>query len=250
MPVVKRPYFYRTPWFIGLCVLLAGLVAAAAYQVRIRQVHGRYEAVLAERTRLAREMHDTLIQGCAGVSAMLEAASGCAPEDSESRQHLIEYAGTQIRATMDEARQAVWNLRAGEEAPATLADTLRQMGERVSREYGIAVRCDVAGTPFPIGPQAIHELMMVAREGLYNAVLHGHPRSISTELRFSAKMLEMVLEDDGEGFDAAALSADGHYGLQGLRERVHRFDGKVEIASRPGHGATVRVKIPRARLDL
>jgi ligand-binding sensor domain-containing protein/signal transduction histidine kinase len=250
MQLVKKPFFYRTPWFIGLCVLLAGLAAMLAYQVRIRQVHGRYAAVLAERTRLAREMHDTLIQGCASVSAMLEAASGCAPDDSESRQHLIEYASTQVRATMDEARQAVWNLRGGEEAPNSLAASLQQMGERVSREYGIAVECQIAGRPFAIGQQAIHELMMVAREGMYNAVLHGHPKRITADLRFTEKVLEMLLRDDGEGFDAAAMPADGHYGLQGLRERVHRFDGEVEIASQPGQGAEVRVRIPRAKLDV
>ena len=250
LQVVKHPYFYRTPWFIGLCVLAAGLAAIAAYQVRIRQVYGRYEAVLAERTRLAREMHDTLIQGCASVSAMLEAASGCALDDSESRQHLIEYASTQIRATMDEARQAVWNLRDSEKAPSTLAASLQQMGERISREYGIAVECVVTGTPFPLGQQGTHELAMVAREGLYNAVLHGHPQRIFTELQFSAKHLEMLLRDDGEGFDAVAVSAEGHYGLQGLRERVHRFEGDVQIESQPGRGTTVRVTIARAKLDL
>ncbi len=150
--------------------------------MRIRQVHSRYEAVLEERTRLAREMHDTLIQGCASVSAMLEAASGCDPDDRESRHHLIEYASTQIRATMDEARQAVWNLRSGEESNSSLAVNLQQMGERISRENGIEVESSAVGTPFPIGQQAIHELMMVAREGLYNAVLHGEPKRIATEL--------------------------------------------------------------------
>jgi ligand-binding sensor domain-containing protein/signal transduction histidine kinase len=249
MQVVKKPYFYRTWWFIGLCLLATGLAAMAAYRVRIGQVHERYQAVLAERTRLAREMHDTLIQGCASVSAMLEAVSGCEPDDGESRQHLIEYASTQIRATMDEARQAVWNLRGNEAAPSSLAASLRQMGERVSREYGIAVECSVTGTPFSMGQQATHELMMVAREGLYNAVLHGHPEKLFTELRFSSKALEMLLSDDGAGFDASAVSAEGHYGLQGLRERVHRFDGTVEIESSPGQGTTVRVKIPRAKLD-
>jgi ligand-binding sensor domain-containing protein/signal transduction histidine kinase len=247
--VVKRPYFYRTPWFIGLCLLLAGLIAVGAYQVRIRQVHGRYEAVLAERTRLAREMHDTLIQGCASVSAMLEAASGCEAEDHESRQHLIEYASTQIRATMDEARQAVWNLRGGEQSPVTLAASLEQMCERVSREYGIEVHCRIDGAGFAIGQQAIHELMMVAREGLYNAVLHGEPRRIEASVRFTGSRLELTLRDDGQGFDAAARPAEGHYGLQGMRERVSRFDGQVEIDSQPGQGAVLRVSIPRHRLE-
>ena len=248
--IVKQPYFYRTPWFIGLCVLMAGLIAAGAYQVRIRQVHGRYAAVLAERTRLAREMHDTLIQGCASVSAMLEAASGCESEDHESRQHLIEYASTQMRATMDEARQAVWNLRGGEEAPRSLEACLRETTERVSRENGIEVQFQIQGTPFAIGQQAIHDLTMVAREGMYNAVLHGDPQKIELALIFGGNRLEMSISDDGRGFDAAARPAEGHYGLQGLRERVSRFDGEVEIESHPGMGSRIRVRIPRAGLQL
>ena len=152
MQFAKKPYFYRTPWFIALCALLAGLIAVAAYQMRIRQVHGRFEAVLAERTRLAREMHDTLIQGCASVSAMLEAAAGCAPDDAESRQHLIEYPSTQIRVAMDEARQAVWNLRGSEEGEANLAGSLQQMSQRVSREYGVAAECATGWSAFSGGP--------------------------------------------------------------------------------------------------
>jgi signal transduction histidine kinase len=247
--LVKKPFFYRTPWFIALCVLALGLASALIYQMRIRQVHSRYAAVLAERTRLAREMHDTLIQGCASVSAMLEAASSCAPDDAESRQHLVEYASTQIRSTMDEARQAVWNLRGGEEAATSLTASLEQMGERVSREYGIPVDCHASGKEFAISQQAIHELMMVAREGMYNAVLHGHPKLITAELKFLAKWMEMTLADDGKGFDTASIPADGHYGLQGLRERVGRFGGEVEIVSHPGRGTELRVKIARSSLS-
>jgi ligand-binding sensor domain-containing protein/signal transduction histidine kinase len=246
---LKRPYFYRTPWFIALCVLAASLLSALAYQVRMKQVHGRFEAVLSERTRLAREMHDTLIQGCASVSAMLEAASSCEVGDSESRQHLIEYANTQIRATMDEARQAVWNLRAGAEGPVDLATCLQQMTERVSREYGVRVDFRSEGKIFPVGQQATHELMMVAREGLFNAVLHGHPEEIRAELHFSPDKLEMVLADDGEGFDPAAAPADGHYGLQGIRERVHRFNGQLEIQSQPHHGTRLRMTIPQSKIS-
>jgi signal transduction histidine kinase len=132
----------------------------------MRQVHGRFKAVLAERSRLAREMHDTLIQGCAGVSAMLEAAVSCEKDDYESRMHLIDYANTQIRAAMDEARQAVWNLRRDERAPSSLEECLEQMTERISREYGVSATCQSSGTAFPVGQQDTHELMMVAREAL------------------------------------------------------------------------------------
>lgn len=245
----KRPYFYRTPWFTGICLLLAVLIGVGSYQMRIRQVHARYEAVLAERTRLAREMHDTLIQGCASVSAMLEAAATCEVEDYESRQHMIEYASTQIRATMDEARQAVWNLRGGEQAPSSLQECLQQMASRVGREYGIEVDFRQEGEPYTLGQQAVHEMGMVAREGLYNAVLHGDPQRIAARLVYGVTHLQLRIEDDGLGFDTGEQPADGHYGLQGMRERVSRFGGSVQIISQPGHGTAICVEIARNRLE-
>ncbi len=246
--LVKQPYFYRTPWFMALCALAIGLISVLAYQLRMKQVHGRFEAVLAERSRLAREMHDTLIQGCASVSAMLEAASSCEADDNESRLHMIDYANTQIRATMDEARQAVWNLRAGEQAPTDLCTGLAQMAGRMSREYGVQVDCRSTGSPFAIEQQDTHELMMVAREAFFNAVLHGHPKQVGAELRFSANALEMFLTDDGDGFEPEAKSWDGHYGLQGMRERVHKFGGQFKIESQPRHGTRIQVTIPRSAL--
>ena len=246
--LVKLPYFYRTPWFIALCILLIGLVSILAYQIRMKQVNGRFKAVLDERSRLAREMHDTLIQGCASVSAMLEAALSCDLQDGETRQHMIDFANTQIRATMDEARQAVWNLRKGEQAPQDLLACLVQMSERLSREYGVRVDCRADGAAFPIGQKETHELMMVAREAIFNAILHGRPDVIAAELHFSPKALEMVLSDDGVGFDPEIAPWEGHYGLQGMRERVHRFGGDLTVDSAPQQGTRIRVAIPRAAL--
>lgn len=244
----KKPYFYRTPWFIAICLLAIGLISVLAYRYRMRQVQARFAAVLAERSRLAREMHDTLIQGCASVSAMLEAASSCDREDHESRVHLIDYANTQIRSTMDEARQAVWNLRKGEQVSADLASSLLQMSERVGREYGVKVDFHAGGEPFPVGQQAAHEIMMVAREGLFNSVLHGHPKAIRTDLHFASNTLDMLIVDDGEGFDISSVPLDGHYGLQGVRERVDRIGGKIQIDSKLKQGTSLAVSIPRGSL--
>ena len=246
--LVKRPHFYMTAWFIALCALFFCLVSILAYQVRMRQVQGKFKAVLTERTRLAREMHDTLIQGCASVSAVLEAASTCERDDSETCQHLIDYASTQIRSTMDEARQAVWNLRRGEQAPSDLGTCLAQMAERLNREYGVLVDCTTTGTAFTIGQQETHELMMVAREAFFNAVLHGQPNAIGVALHFSSTALEMVLSDDGTGFDTSTTPRDDHYGLQGMRERVYRFSGELKIESSTQTGTRVTVKIPRSGL--
>ena len=250
LTLVKKPHFYRTAWFIALCAALVGLISVVAYRIRMRQIHVRFEAVLAERSRLAREMHDTLIQGCASVSAMLEGALSCDSDDHESRTHMIDYANTQIRATMDEARQAVWNIRKGEQAATDLAGGLKQMGERLGREYGVHVSLNTNGQSFPMGQQATHELMMVAREALVNSVLHGHPREIVADVSFSAETLQMEIIDDGEGFDPAAVPSDGHYGLQGLRERVNRLGGRVEIRTTVKQGTRLSVSVPRDRVTV
>jgi len=243
---IKKPYFYRTPWFIGLCVLTLALLAVSAYQVRIKQIHGRFKAVLAERTRLAREMHDTLIQGCVSISALLEAASSREVDDNESRLHLIDYAATQIRATVDEARQAVWNLRSEGQTLIDLETALKRMAERIGREYDVEIVYRLSGKPFAINLPATHELMMVAREAVFNAILHGHAKKVEAEICYGDDSLALTVQDNGRGFDAAEAFSDGHFGLRGMRERIHRFDGEFDIQSIPQQGTRVRVEIPRA----
>ncbi len=244
----KQPIFYRTPWFVALCVLFVALVSILAYQVRMKQIHGRFKAVLAERTRLAREMHDTLIQGCVSISALLEAASSSEVDDNESRAHMIEYAATQIRTTVDEARQAVWNLRGEERAPVDLETSLERMAERIGREHGVEMVYRLHGKPFAINLPATHELMMVAREAVFNAILHGRAKQVEAEICYACESLSLTVKDDGEGFDASEPFSDEHFGLRGMRERIHRFDGKFEIESIPRHGTRIRVEIPSAKI--
>jgi ligand-binding sensor domain-containing protein/signal transduction histidine kinase len=246
--LIKRPYFYRTPWFVALCALLVALLSIFAYQVRMKQIHDRFKAVLAERSRLAREMHDTLIQGCVSISALLEAASSGEIDDNESRSHLIDYAATQIRATVDEARQAVWNLRGEERALADLETALQRMVERIGQEHGVEMAYRLLGKPFAIGLPATHELMMVAREAIFNAILHGHAQKIETELSYADESLSLTIIDDGQGFDAAKAFSDEHFGLRGMQERIHQFNGKFEIESAPHQGTRIRLEIPRAAI--
>ena len=101
-----------------------------------------------------------------------------------------------------------------------------------------------------MGQQATHELMMVAREAFFNSVLHGHPKEIVTDVSFSAETLHMVIDDDGEGFDPAAVPSDGHYGLQGLQERVSRLGGRVEIRTRLNQGTRLSVSVPRDKVTV
>ena len=146
-----RPHLYRTPWFLALCAS-AGVWAAAltAYRLRLRQVHARFRAVLEERNRVAREMHDTVIQGCASVSALLEAVVAVEQDDSGAGRELLDCARTQVRATVDEARRAVWNLRqsrAGQpEGPLEIGPLLDQMAQQASNASRVPVCCETSGT--------------------------------------------------------------------------------------------------------
>jgi signal transduction histidine kinase len=162
--------------------------------------------------------------------------------------HMVEYAGTQIRATMDEARQTVWNLRAEERIANDMPAALRQMTARVSREHGVEVNLQLQGKPFEMTQLAIHELMMVAREAVFNAIMHGHPQTIQADLAYTFESLTMTIVDDGRGFDSPT-SADSanHFGIQGMRERIRSFGGNFEIKSREDNrGTSIRVEVSRA----
>jgi ligand-binding sensor domain-containing protein/two-component sensor histidine kinase len=247
LEIVQEPHFYRTLWFLGLCLVLAGGAVLGIYQVRLGQLRARFQAVLDERSRLAREMHDTLIQGCVGVSALLEAQSSIGHAGGNNGHDLLEYARTQIRSTIDEARQAVWNLRQNSGAVASLAPQIEGMTQQVSHEFGIPVEFRVLGKPFGLDQSAVHDVLMVTREALYNAVRHGQPHRVQVDVCYEERRCRVKISDDGSGFDFASLatSSAGHYGLIGMRERVERIGGKFVLDSRIGAGTDLVIEVPR-----
>jgi ligand-binding sensor domain-containing protein/signal transduction histidine kinase len=247
LEIVQEPHFYRTLWFVGLCLLLTAGAVLGIYRVRLGQLRARFQAVLDERNRLAREMHDTLIQGCVGVSALLEAQSSIGNAQGSNGHDLLEYARTQIRSTIDEARQAVWNLRQNSGAVASLAPQVEGMTQQVSHEFGIPVEFRIAGKPFGFDQSIVHDLLMVTREALYNAVRHGQPQRVEVEVCYNEQSCNVKISDDGSGFDFASLaeSSKGHYGLIGMRERVERIGGKFILNSRIGRGTNLVIEVPR-----
>ena len=247
MAVVQKPHFWRTWWFLGLCLLTIAAAVLGAYRFRLWQMRMRFEAVLDERARLAREMHDTVIQGCAGISALLEALASLRAEEQSLPQELLEHARRQVRTTIDEARQAVWNLRQGQPSGRMLETTLENMARQMSAESGIPVVCEIAGKPFSLTQMATHELMMMAREAVYNAVLHAHPQRVDVRVSFGPNELTLEVRDNGVGFEPAAVFAreDRHYGLVGMRERVEAVGGNFHLDSAPGKGTDLMVRIPR-----
>jgi len=239
------PHFYRTPWFLAASAGLLLTLALAAYRIRLRQVHSRFRAVLEERNRVAREMHDTVIQGCASVSALLEAVS-IGTEESGSKRELLDCARTQVRVTVDEARRAVWNLRQSGAAMPEIGPLLDQMAQQASHASHVPVRFEASGKPVLLDPAVEHDILMVAREAVYNAVQHAGPTEVRIQVHFEQNSIRLRVVDDGCGFNpqGTELAAGEHFGLVGMRERTARLGGHFDIRSAPGTGTELLVEVP------
>jgi signal transduction histidine kinase len=246
---VWEPRFHETGWFYGLCGLLAAASVWAGFRLYARQTVARYNALLGERARLAREMHDTVIQGCVGVSTLLEAASSLERSGAARWGDLLDQARTQVRLTLDEARQAVWDLRRGSFG-GDLASTLPGLASSLSAEKGILVQTEIRGRPTtPLSERTDRNLLLVAREAMRNAAAHGSPKRIEVTLAFDADEVRLEVVDDGQGFapPAVGFADTGHYGIEGMRERIAQLGGTFQLRSAPGKGASVIARVPLTR---
>ena len=242
----QKPFFYRTSLFLAACVALLALLTYAAYGYRVRHVRAGFEAVLEERSRLAREMHDTVIQGCTGVSALLEAAS-MSDGGNGAGGGLMDVARLQLRATIDEARDAIWNLRRDDEAAGRLGEKIESVTRQVGAEFNARVAFSAHGAPFGVSHPVAHDLLMVAREAIYNSALHGHPAHIEVALSYRDSELMLSLTDDGCGFDPRRVEMHNghHFGLEGMRERIERWGGKFRLSTAIGKGVRIEARVPR-----
>jgi len=213
----------------------------------MRQVHSRFQAVLNERNRLAREMHDTLIQGCAGVSALLEAHSSLDDSEPSAKEGLLSCVRTQLRTTINEAREAVWDLRHADGSATAIGPILGNMTQQVSHEFGVPVEFRVSGRPFDLDQSTAHELLMVVREALHNAIRHGQPTRVQVDIGFEKNEFRVQVRDNGCGFDLELASSqpNGHYGLVGIQERAKRIGGVLILNSWRGAGTELTLSVRR-----
>jgi signal transduction histidine kinase len=245
LPIRWRPHFYRAPWFYALCLLSLGGAVWLAHKMRIRQVRSRFAAVLEERGRLAREMHDTIIQGCTGISVLLEAAFSLKDSAPETKSKLLENARDQVRVTIDEARRAVWNLRSSP-AAGGIGQRLSVAAQQISLQSAVPIDCDTAGAPPALDSETGHHLLLVVREALNNAVRHGRPARVSVRVQGHDGSLHVRIRDDGCGFVPESASQPGaaHYGIVGMRERIESLGGTFALDSAPGRGTAVEITLP------
>jgi ligand-binding sensor domain-containing protein/signal transduction histidine kinase len=243
--IYRKPEFLQSGLFYSLlsafllCCLWAGLWLYA------RQTKARYALLLTERTRLAREMHDTVIQGCVGVSTLLEAVARFQRSNSTEASQLLAHARSQIKETLEEARQAVWDLRHSNENQSSIIH-LFDLARKLGNEYGVNVETEIEGERIPLDWLTDRTLLLVGREALRNSVSHGNPDRISVRIAFDAERVSMAVRDDGKGFnpDVPTQEPNRSFGIIGMRERVEQLGGSFALHSRPGQGTVVTASLP------
>jgi signal transduction histidine kinase/ligand-binding sensor domain-containing protein len=240
------PHFYETAWFLAACGVMLLASVFAAYQMRLGQIRSRFAAVLEERSRLAREIHDTLAQGFVGISSQLDAVAMCMPDESRPARRYLDMARRMARHSLTEARRSVMDLRASVLEGQDLAAAL-ESGMRIwTAGSGIDVKVEVSGPQPPLPEEMEQNLLRIAQEAVTNIVKHAGATSVWIKLHTEAKRLYLRVADNGRGFEqgGAFSSQDGHFGLIGMRERAERLGGELTLASHPGEGTQVEVTAP------
>jgi signal transduction histidine kinase len=203
--------------------------------------------VMAERERLARDIHDTLAQGFTSVMLLLEAADAALGPGASSARPFLHDARKTASDNLAEARAMVAALSPPDLHDASLPAALRQLIDRISPDLGVDPQLTVTGTPRPLAANEEVVLLRATQEALTNARKHAAARRVSVELAYETAAVALRITDDGRGFDPAAQLPG--FGLSGMRSRVAQVNGTLRVQSVPGAGTTVAVDLPQAAAD-
>jgi ligand-binding sensor domain-containing protein/signal transduction histidine kinase len=249
---VVDPLFWQTWWFrLGVLLVFMALMLAI-YRIRLRQatkqINVRFQERLDERTRIAQELHDTLLQGFLSVSMQVHVAADRLPDDS-SVKPALKRALDLMGQVIEEGRNAVRGLRSSHSASLDLENAFSQIQQElanVDRAEEVNFRIIVDGEQRPLHPVLRDEVYRIGREALINAFRHARANKIELELRYSSKGLCMLVRDDGCGIDSAVLQTgrDGHWGLSGMRERADRIGAQLHVMSSASAGTEIELSIP------
>lgn len=241
-----KPHFYQTSLFLALAIAAALLLVGLLYRLRMMELRARYSAVLGERNRIAREIHDTLAQNLAGIALQLDAVNMQTSDIPSSLRQRLEQACNLVRYSLSEARRAVSDLRSDELERRQLAAALPEIAERMAASAALDTKVQVIGTPRRLNPVTEKNLLRIFQEAMANAVKHAGAQTIEVELRYSTDDLVLWVRDDGSGFDTEKIIplGVGHYGLTGMRERAERIGGRLTLKSELGRGTELLVEVP------
>jgi signal transduction histidine kinase/ligand-binding sensor domain-containing protein len=244
-----QPAYWQTWWFRLSGVLFVVLAVLLFVRLRMRalasRMNMRFEERLAERTRIAQELHDTLLQGFMSASMQLHVADDRLPEDSPAKPMLGRVLQLMGRV-MDEGRNTVRGLR----SPGMVCQNLEEEFSRIQEDLAISTRSEfrviVEGAPRPLRPVIHDEIYFIGREALANAFRHSGAAEVILEIEYSSSHLRILVRDNGCGVDSQVVSSgrEGHWGLSGMRERADRIGGKFKVLSMPSAGTEIHLSVP------
>jgi signal transduction histidine kinase len=236
------PPFWQTGWFAAVIALSLVGVGLLLHASRLRRVRQRFLAVLDERRRLSRELHDTLEQGLAGIALQVDSARqhlgrrpGVVERCLETALHMVEYSREETRRTVNQLRSQA--LERGD-----IAQAVREVASELTSGGRPRVDVELRGVPRRLSVAAEHHLFRIAQEALTNAVSHAQAFRVSVSLAFTGDVVELAVSDDGRGIPSEKPAHGFHFGLSGMRERARALGTRLEVESAPGHGTTIRVR--------
>jgi len=248
--VTQRPYFYQRYWFYVLCIGFAMFSVWCAHRVRLRSIEARIkertEERADERVTIARDLHDTLLQGVQGLILRFHAVARELPEVSGTRQQLNQALALADSVLVD-ARDRVTHLRS---SVIDLAQSLAEVGSGMKFKDNIRFVVSTEGTVSPLRNAVQEELFSIGREAITNAFRHADASEIKVELVYSRTAVCLICRDDGRGLQQPVLGAgraEGHWGMLGMRERAERIYADFECWSEPGKGTEIKVCLSASR---
>jgi signal transduction histidine kinase len=250
------PAWYQTIWFRVSCVACFVLLLWALYQLRLRQLQGQFnmmlEARVGERTRIARELHDTLLQSFQGLMLRFQAVDEMLPARPMDAKKVLEGALDRGDQAISEGREAITHIRVPTLASPDLAKSIAELMTDLSEELdegsrdSATFRVLVEGAPRTVRPTLLGEIYCIAQESLGNAFRHAQAQHIETEIIYG-KSLRLRFRDDGRGIDPGVVEhgrRPGHWGLPGIRERAKQIGAQLEIWSELGVGTEIELSVP------
>ena len=250
------PTFLQTGWFMALCALITLAAIWLLMLIRVRQVaervRGRLEAQLAERERIARELHDTLLQSTQGLILSFQATANTMSPNQPGRE-MLEATLQRADEVMAEGRDRVLDLRTVHDAAADLRQAIAEACQQLAQGHTMQWRIDTEGATQVLQRKVKDEAYRIAREALVNAFGHSHGRAVEVQIIYGHAQLQLRIRDDGIGISPTTLAEGkrpGHWGLKGMQERASSVGGELSVWARPGAGTEIELTVPAARAYL
>jgi signal transduction histidine kinase len=249
LPVEITPQYWQTWWFRIAAGMLVALAVFLIYRLRIKtvaaQMNMRFEERLAERTRIAQELHDTLLQGFLSASMQLHVADDRLPENSEAKP-LVQRTLQLMTRVIDEGRNAVRGLRSSDVSDQNLEQAFSRLQQELSPASNAEFRMIVEGAPRQLRPIIRDDIYHIGREALANSFRHSRATEIVVEIEYTVNLFRVIVRDNGIGIDADVLRGgrEGHWGLSGMRERAERIGARLRVLSRVAAGTEMELSVP------